>query len=1016
METLLAGRYRIIQPLGSGGFGQTFLATDDYLPGQPPCVVKQFKPRSNVGDSLRAAKRLFDQEAEILYRLGNHDRIPRLLAHFEQDDEFYLVQEFVPGESLQQEFSHHFPFNEAEVVSLLRDVLDVLAVVHEQQVIHRDIKPSNLIRRDPDRHIVLIDFGAVKQVTVQSGSVGESGLTVAVGSPGYMPPEQLASRPHFSSDIYALGIVALQALTGLDATQLPHDESTGELACSTLGDRLTISPQLATILDNMVRYDYRQRYANAKEALHALATTELATLETDTVLKANPAPSIPSAAPTYYQSHRQPQHQDTRPPAQNSFIQILSPEAEYSPAKPPRLAPPTLSSQAYRNRQALLNKVKNFWVKGVLETSLYDQVLIVLGLETRPESVIAPWHVALANDDQRLRTLPQGTQVTSIFDQMGTGRSLLILGEPGAGKTTTLLQLARNLIGRAEQDVNHLIPVILNLSSWTNPTQPIATWIVDELNTKYQVPKAIGQAWLRQQQLLLLLDGLDEVRQDARNSCVAALNAFQQEYSSELVVCSRIRDYEQLSHRLNVQTAIYLRSLTPEQIQLYLDSLGAELTGLKQLLREDEALRELAQSPLLLNIMVLAYQGMTPEDLPKATMQVERRKQVFDAYIDRMLQRQGNRLYTHGQYTHDQIRHWLSWLAQQLMQHSQTIFLIERLDRHWLQTNTQRWRYTLISTSMIGLFMGLTFGLAMGWSFGLQQGILAGLVAGFINLLLQIIVVWMILVVEQMPMNSTRLKLEKWAYSISAGVSIGTVFGLLAGLLQGLTAGIVSGFIGGVVSGLIDWRTGGTFTQSTLDPTERLQWSWQNIKAKLIFWLPVGTVTGFVYHLLGATSVTLPIAIFSGWLTGLIAGILTGLSSSSEIETKTIPNQGTWQSAQNFLLVALMGTLLLSLAGWLLNMPIFFAIIFGLLISLSVGGSGCVVHFSLRLVCWCDRHMPWNYARFLNYATQLTFLQKVGGGYIFTHRLLMEHFAQNSFENVDQNNIKNRGGTNRASR
>lgn len=271
METILAGHYQIVRHLGGGGFGQTFLAKDTHLPGEPLCVVKQLQPKTRDRATLETAKRLFDREAQILYRLGNHDQLPRLLAHFEQDDEFYLVQEYIEGQPLDQEFADRKQLSEAAVIALLRDILQILTFVHQQNVIHRDIKPANLIRRSRDGKIVLIDFGAVKEVSAQViSSSGHTSLTVVVGSPGYMPSEQISGRPHFSSDIFAVGMVCLQALTGVNPRELPQDAYTGEFSCILFQDRASISPGLAAIIEKMVRYDYRQRYQTATEALLAL--------------------------------------------------------------------------------------------------------------------------------------------------------------------------------------------------------------------------------------------------------------------------------------------------------------------------------------------------------------------------------------------------------------------------------------------------------------------------------------------------------------------------------------------------------------------------------------------------------------------------------------------------------------------------------------------------------------------------------------------------------------------------
>ncbi len=272
--TLLAGRYKIVETLGSGGFGQTFKAEDMYLPGKPTCVVKQLKPVDTSKEGLEVAKRLFEREADNLYKLGDrHDQIPRLMAHFTEDGEFYLVQEYVEGHTLSQEIFLGNKLSEDIVVSILQDVLQVLAFLHQQQVIHRDIKPANLIRRNLDNKIVLIDFGAVKDLSLAESKTKQmSNQTVAVGSLKYMPNEQLAGQPKFCSDIYALGMMCLQAFTGLPSRQLPKDNLTNEYSCALAAARVNIkiSAGLAAIIDKMVFYDYRQRYETAIEALQVL--------------------------------------------------------------------------------------------------------------------------------------------------------------------------------------------------------------------------------------------------------------------------------------------------------------------------------------------------------------------------------------------------------------------------------------------------------------------------------------------------------------------------------------------------------------------------------------------------------------------------------------------------------------------------------------------------------------------------------------------------------------------------
>ena len=264
----LGGRYKITQILGHGGFGETYIAQDIKRPQSPQCVVKQLSPATNNPSHLKLARRLFDREAETLERLGKHDQIPRLLAYFEEDGEFYLVQEYIQGHSLSAELSLGRQLPEARVVDILEELLEILSFVHGEKVIHRDIKPSNIIRRQTDRQLVLIDFGAVKdQYSKLAGEDTSNNLTVGIGTQGYMAPEQAAGKPQHNSDIYAVGMMGIQALTGLPPNQLKPDSQTGEIRWE---EQTLVSRGLANVLSKMVRYDSTKRYQSAIETLQAL--------------------------------------------------------------------------------------------------------------------------------------------------------------------------------------------------------------------------------------------------------------------------------------------------------------------------------------------------------------------------------------------------------------------------------------------------------------------------------------------------------------------------------------------------------------------------------------------------------------------------------------------------------------------------------------------------------------------------------------------------------------------------
>lgn len=264
------GQYRAVRQLGQGGFGATFLGQNEVLPGNPSCVIKQLRPSGTAPQVLEMARDLFEREAKTLGKIGNHPQIPRLLDYFEQVQQFYLVQEYISGATLQQEIKKTGCYSEAGVKQFLSEILPLVQYIHELKVIHRDIKPANLIRRSQDARLVLIDFGAVKnQVSqVNPNPSGQTALTAyAIGTPGFAPPEQMAMRPVYSSDIYALGVTCIYLLTGKTPKDLPYNPTTGEIMWEQLVDT---SEHLTNVLKKMLDVSVRNRYQSAPEVLRAL--------------------------------------------------------------------------------------------------------------------------------------------------------------------------------------------------------------------------------------------------------------------------------------------------------------------------------------------------------------------------------------------------------------------------------------------------------------------------------------------------------------------------------------------------------------------------------------------------------------------------------------------------------------------------------------------------------------------------------------------------------------------------
>ncbi|EKQ68102.1 protein kinase family protein [Leptolyngbyaceae cyanobacterium JSC-12] len=261
-------RYEILKILGRGGFGVTFLARDVALPGEPLCVIKQLCPKVNDPGALNRARQRFEQEAKTLAKLGNHAQIPLLLDYFELDGEFYLVQEFVRGCTLAKEVRRKGPFSEAQVKQFLWEFLPLLQYIHGKNVIHRDIKPTNLIRCKDDGRLVLIDFGAVKETISQLDESGcKQSTTQFVGTVGFAPPEQLASRPVYSSDLYALGVTCLYLLSGKSPLEFDYEFASGEVRWQ---DLVEVSAPFANVLNKMLRITPQERFKSATDVLTIL--------------------------------------------------------------------------------------------------------------------------------------------------------------------------------------------------------------------------------------------------------------------------------------------------------------------------------------------------------------------------------------------------------------------------------------------------------------------------------------------------------------------------------------------------------------------------------------------------------------------------------------------------------------------------------------------------------------------------------------------------------------------------
>jgi hypothetical protein len=584
-----------------------------------------------------------------------------------------------------------------------------------------------------------------------------------------------------------------------------------------------------------------------------------------------------------------------------------------------------------KQRQILLDQVKLFWIEGFLNPSLHNFPDFRLDLKARPDA-IADLSVGIEALSVELDASYDTLRPTQIYPEIGQGRTLLILGEPGAGKTIALLQLAQRLIDRSEKNLSLPIPVVFNLSSWARDRKAIVDWLIDELREKYQVPRDISYPWIRRQQLILLLDGLDEVKEKYRKECVCALNKFiGLFFETEVAVCSRVKDYEVLTERLQISSALCLQPLSSEQVYLALDKVGGLLAGLKMLLKSDSELEKFACNPLILNFMTVAYRGWSVEKLMHEFSSVpDRNQHLFNTYTDCRLER-GAAL----EYDKDKVLDWLIWLANYMFEEKQTIFLIEKMQPFWLEDRGEQRVYQIIELTVLCLFL---------WQ-----------LCRLIALLMYIPIFEPIL---------TLFELSIFFCNLPKGKS------------------------------------------RKILPLEKLAWSWQSIKS--LFNASNLLISMLTFPLLlTILLLVLIIGIQRGLIIGFIVtlimisifGLLFGLTNS-RIDRDRMenidPNQGIWNSLTYCLTFGITTGLIFGVGRGIkfgLSNGIVSGLCALLVFSLFFGGEACIQHFTLRLMLFQKGRIPWNYAKFLDFAADRLLMKKVGGGYVFFHRMLLEHFA-----------------------
>ncbi len=682
-----------------------------------------------------------------------------------------------------------------------------------------------------------------------------------------------------------------------------------------------------------------------------------------------------------------------------------------------------ISKFEYEQRQTFLKKVQEFWIEGFLKPSLYFNTATDKDIDHSSVQILRPLEkleVISFDIDKSYDELQQ----TDIMGQISDGKTLLILGDPGSGKTVALLQLAERLIKLTQQDMTKPIPVVFNLSSWGQKQQPLEEWLIEELKDKYQVPKTWSKPWIKDQQLILLLDGLDEVKSQHRNACVRAINKFIAEHlETEIVVCSRVKDYEALTERLLLSSVICIQPLSQKQLLDFLENADDSLLGLKTVIERDREIAEFAQTPLILNMMTWTYQGWSAAQCHKQFwIAKDREFNLFESYIEKNLDRED----VEKKYPRDKVLYWLNWLGQIMVKESKTVFLIEKMQSSFLSSATEQYTYHIL----VGLIVGLILGIAAG--------------------------------ADSIYLSNFYMK-DEWS---SKFIPIILTSGILSGLISGSVFGILcifnikklrkvftSGFIIALTNTIIlkftifDKWSLGEFSKNIsrlfflifmlasavyyliheeIKPIENIKFNSDRIKQIKQFAI-LGFLVGVLYVLIrfilksydySSDPDYLYNMLFEILVCVIVFAIIGGFIIKNEIfQLDAEPNEGIKKGGVyaliSFVIVVPVSTLIIWISDqFICSTPnscpylnpvysIYTGFALGLLGWLcGGGGSGIVLiqHSILRFMLHRQGRISRNYAQFLDYAKDLRLLKKVGGGYVFYHRMLMEHFARKKID------------------
>ena len=647
--------------------------------------------------------------------------------------------------------------------------------------------------------------------------------------------------------------------------------------------------------------------------------------------------------------------------------------------KKPQPPEPTDSPRAQRDRAAMLTKTRREWVDEWLERDLYHEARLELQLTEQRGAVEPRVRHYTRGPDGPGREYARGIPIEQVFD--GASGQLLILGEPGTGKSTKLVELARALIDRAKNDPSHPIPVILNLSTWTKKRAALDEWMQDELVRLYGVSPERAKQWVGSDELLPLLDGLDEVARDERTACVTAINTYRQAHGLQpLAVCCRREEYNELPARLDLANAVEVAPLARKDVERYLNLQGFKLARVRRALDEDVELWSLMDTPLMLTVLFLA----SAAEADAGATEPDARRRLYGRYVKAMFERPRER-----RFSREKVLRWLGWLAAELSNRNQIPFALEDLDPSWLPSRpaqrAAKWLPGLVGGLVGGLLLGLVLGLLIGLTGRLSGGLVVGLLMGLLG-------------------------------GLVGGLAGGLVFGFLIGSVVAVVGGLVGELFLGLFLGLLVGLSGRlVFGRETLAagrrPVDRLRIDRGHLPEALVG----GVVVGLVFGLLVGLGFGLGGGLGGGLVFGVLFGLGVGLDeavSPAPVSERSSANEGTRRSLRYAFYISSAGivfSLILTWAGYALggrtdaagpgmaDAILFLAPVIALgggWLGLRKGGYFTVQHVVVRALLRGLNLAPWAYVSFLDEGKDHLFLRKTGGVYQFFHVTFRDFMAE----------------------